>query len=123
MSSQKATFVMKEMNTFPLRVDLVIPPENPIMRGYITVDAVVKSKEEFKVLAEADMDDVEYFAQIVQAVHGLGDANGNPIEGEAAMREVQTGRLSMYYIPAIVSAYFEQYGEARQKNSRKSSRR
>ena len=123
MSETAPTFRMKEIKTFPLKVELAIPPENPVMRGYITVDALIKSKGEFKALAEAELDDTEYFKQIVTAVHGIGDVNGNLLEGEAAMEEVQTGSLSMYYIPAIVSAYFDQYGEARRKNSRTSSRR
>lgn len=123
MSQNGPTFVMKSMDTFSMKVELAIPPENPIMRGFLTVDAYVKSKAEFRELADKELEDGEYFDAIVHAVHGLGDANGNPIEGEDAIREVKEGKLSMYYLPAIVTAYFEQYGEARRKNSKRLPRR
>lgn len=123
MANQSPTFIMKSMPTFPLKVELAIPPERPVMKGFITVDAVVKSKEEIKTLGEQNYEDGEFFDQLIQAVHGLGNDAGAVLEGEDAMKEVKEGKLSMYLVPAIVSAYFEQYGEARRKNSRTSQRR
>lgn len=117
------TFILKEMKTFPLKVELAIPPERPVMRGYITCDALVRSKEEMRSLAEENLEDPEYFDRLIQAVHGISNEAGTALTGEEALEEVKNGRFSMYFLPAIIGAYFEQYGEARQKNLRKSLRR
>lgn len=118
------TFKLKMIETFPLEIELSIPPENPVMRGKIVCDAIIQTKEQVKALGERELEDTEYFDNIIKAVHGLGAYDSDePLEGQAALDEVRNGRFSMYFLPAIIQAYFEQYGEARRKNSKSLRRR
>lgn len=114
-----ATFVLKKIDTFPLRVELAIPPENPVMKGHLTIDCKVKTKGEVRDLQERGLTDSEYFAEVATAVHGLGTDAGDALEGAAAMAEFTEGRYSMYLLQAFITAYFEQYGEARRKNGQR----
>lgn len=123
MATGNPTFVLKSIDTFPLKVELAIPPEKPIMRGHITCDAYIRNKDEIKALADENLEDGEYFDRLIKSVQGLGNDAGTALEGDDAIKEVKEGRFSMYLVPAIVQAYFEQYGEARRKNSRTSQRR
>lgn len=123
MSEQKGTFLMKAMDSFPLKVDLVIPPENPVMKGYITVYYRPKTKSEVKALVDEQREDIDYFTDLVTEVQGLQSAEGVVLEGDAAIEECKTGKLSMWLMAAIIQAYFEQYGEARRKNFNRSQRR
>ena len=111
--------VKKTVSTFKRRIDLAIPPENPQVTGHITVEYKVCSKADVKALSERGLTDEEYFPEIVTAVHGLGDESGNEMTGQAAIDEVLGGHFSMWLVPAVVTAYFEQYNEARSGNSRK----
>lgn len=121
--SGPVSFTLKEIDIFSLKVELAIPPENPKMKGFLNVDFFVKTKDEVKELGEEGLDDSEYFSRLVSSVRGLGGADGEALTGQAALDEVQQGKYSMWMVPAIIQAYFEQYGEARRKNSKGSSRR
>lgn len=121
--SNAPTFLLKEIITFPMTVHLAIPPEDPTMKGSIIVDVAVKSRSEVKEMSEKNVPDEEFFRDIVKGVRGLGDVNGNLLNPEDGVKEVLTGRFSMYMVPAIIKQYYEQYGEARQKNSEKPQKR
>ncbi|HMN33910.1 MAG TPA: hypothetical protein PKE36_00645 [Chiayiivirga sp.] len=73
-------------------------------------------------LALSDSDEGDADAAMVRELYdsfeGLGDDSGD-LNGEAAFEAVLTGPLSAYLTPAVVGAYFEQYGDARLGNSRK----
>jgi hypothetical protein len=122
MSNQQVTLALKTIETFPLKVEIAIPPEKPIIQGTIVADCYIKNREEIKALNEEQLTDSEYFDRIVHGVRGLGNDNG-ALTGDDAMVEVKDGKYSMYLLPAVVGAYFEQYGEARRKNSKTSLRR
>lgn len=114
------SFSLKQkVDTFARKIELAIPPDDPQITGHITVVYKVRSKAEVTELSERGLSDEEYIREIVTSVQGLGDANGNELTGDAAISEVLTGAFSMWLVPAIVAAYFEQYGEARRGNSRK----
>lgn len=109
--SQDVTFIQKEVETFELKIELAIPPEKPQMRGYITVDAIPRTKEEVRALSKEDLSDEDYLRRIAVNIRGLEQT------GDAAFVEVTTGKLSMWILPAIITAFFEQFGEARRKNA------
>lgn len=116
-NNQTASFQIREVDTFEIRIDLAIPPEKPTMRGHIFVDAIPRTKEEVRELSRDELDDEAYLRQLVHGIRGLGDKNGNPISGDDAFAEVATGKLSMWLMNAIIGAYFETFGEARRKNA------
>lgn len=111
--------VKKKVETFSRKIDIAIPPENPMIRGHIDVDYFIRSKPEVKELSELGLSDEEYLPRIAKDIRGLGgDKPEDALAGEAAFTEVLAGPYSMYLVPAIVGAYFDQYGEARRGNSR-----
>lgn len=109
-------------NLIALAVKLRLPTETPgkFLEGTITAKVKVLTKEEIAELAEKGTTDVEYIEHLVSSVEGLGDADGNPLTGEAALVEVKKGQWSAYLQAGIIQAYFEQFGEARVKNSKPS---
>lgn len=111
------TFPIKKVDTIEIKIDLAIPPENPVIKGQIAVDCFLLPKDKVKELLESGLDDADFLPKIAKAIRGLGNESG-PIEGKAAFDEVLTGQYSMYLLPAITQAYFEQFGEARRKNSK-----
>ncbi len=123
--ANKPTFIQKKIETLPLQIHLVIPPEKPVMRGYITVDAVVRNRAALKDLNEQALGDEDYLRAIVTGIHGLSDPKkpDEALEGESAFLEVLNGDNSAYLLNAIAEGYGTQYGEARQKNFRTSRSR
>lgn len=114
----------KAIHTAPLKITIAIPPENPTIRGYFTGHAKVRSKAENTALLERYQDwsedgdsDESLVRELYDGFSGLGDENGQELSGEAAFDAVLSGPLSAYLVPAVVQAYFAQYGEARQGNS------
>lgn len=114
----------KAVTTAPLKITIAIPPENPQVKGYFTGNAKVRSKTENKALLEKYQDwqgegdsDEALVRELYDSFTGLGDDAGNELSGEAAFDAVLRGPLSSYLTPAVVQAYYEQYGEARQGNS------
>jgi len=103
-------------------VKLRLPTDNPATfnEGTIPVGVKLLTKEQLKDLADAELHDTEYLRQILVSVSGLGDEDGHPIEGEAALAQVNTGPWSTYLQNAILQDYWEQYGEVRVKNSKPS---
>lgn len=111
--------------TAPIRISIAIPPENPTVKGHFIGHAKLRSKVENKELLERFQDfdgegdaDTELVRELYERFEGLGDETGELI-GEAAFDAVLKGPLSAYLTPAVVQAYFEQYGEARRGNSGK----
>ncbi len=113
---------LSKVITFSRQVKVRLPTDNPAVfnEGTITVGYRVKSKDEIKDLAARELSDQEYFDECVVSVDGLGDSDGNAISGDAALTETRSGNWSTYLLQAIISDYFEQYGEARVKNSKPS---
>lgn len=121
------TFTIKEVETFPIKVEMAIPPVGkPEMQGVITVRCNIKNKDEVKSLAEEQLSDSDYFDRIVIGIEGMGRKEGDNVRllsSEEAIDEVKNGRYNMYFLNSIITAYFEQFGEARRKNSSSSSKR
>lgn len=120
------TLSIKRIDTLPLRIDIAIPPENPQIKGYFIGHAKVRGKAENKAVVDRALDgeqerepDEALVRELFERFDGLGDENGNELTGEAAFAAVLTGPLSSYLTPAVVQAYFEQYGEARVGNSKR----
>lgn len=109
-------------NTVSMPCKLRLPTENPAVfnEGSINCKVKILSKDEIRALGEAEPTDAEYIERLLVSVEGLGDEDGNPISGEAALAEVRTGQWSTFLQSAIIQAYFEQYGDARVKNSKPS---
>jgi hypothetical protein len=123
MSNQVATFTTKKIDTAPLKITIAIPPENPKIKGYFTGHAILRSKVENKELFDridaGEVEDEQLVRECYESFDGLGNAAGY-CEGEAAFVEILTGPNSAYLTPAVIQAYYEQYGEARQKNFKRS---
>lgn len=120
------SFNLRPIATAPIKITIAIPPENPSMRGHFIGNAKLRSKVENKALLEKYQDydgegdaDEAMVRELYDGFTGLGDAEGNALDGEAAFDAVLRGPLSAYLTPAVVQAYYEQYGEARQGNSAK----
>lgn len=109
-------------NVVALPVKLRLPTETAgkFLEGSITVRVKVLTKEEIAALSEKGTTDAEYIDQLVTSVEGLGDAEDNPLTGDAALAEVKSGLWSAFLQSAIIQAYFDQFGEARVKNSKPS---
>lgn len=113
----------KVVSTAPLKITIAIPPENPTIKGYFIGHAKLRSKAQNKDLLEKFQDyagdgdnDEALVRELYDRFEGLGDEEGNDLTGEAAFDAVLRGPLSAYLTPAVVQAYYEQYGEARQGN-------
>lgn len=113
------TLVISTVDTFKRQVAFAIPPEDPKVEGYLTIEFRALSKRQVQELLDRELDDVEMFGELVHAVHGLGGPNGETLTGQAALDEVTQGQLSMWLVPGIVQDYFEQYGQARRGNSKR----
>ena len=117
--SKAPTLLLKKIETFPMKVEVAIPPENPIMRGHVTVHCKVKTKAEVKDLRERELEDKEYFEEVATGVSGLSAPDSDEaLEGMEAITEFTEGRYSLYLLNAFVEQYFEQYSDARRKNSK-----
>ncbi len=120
-----STFKIVTKATGPIRIDIAIPPEKPEIKGHFIGHAKIRSKADNKALLEkySDWDgegdaDEAMVRELYDSFEGLGDDTGD-LKGEAAFAAVLSGPLSAYLTPAVVGAYFEQYGDARMGNSRK----
>ncbi|MDO5625010.1 MAG: hypothetical protein Q4G71_10000 [Pseudomonadota bacterium] len=116
---------LKKVDTVALPVDIRLPTEKPgeFNTGKITAHVRIRSRDQVRELTERELSDEEVIRELVTAVDGLGDAEGNPVTGDAAIAEVTSGAWSNFLTAAILQAYFDQYGEARVKNSAPSRRR
>ncbi|KAF1692764.1 hypothetical protein CSC62_14110 [Pseudoxanthomonas jiangsuensis] len=114
--------ILTAIDTITRPVTLRLPTQTAgkFQEGTINVQARIKTKDELTELADRGLTDLEYIDSLVVSVDGLGDANGNAITGEAALHEVKHGRWSTYLTTAIIQDYFEQFGDARAKNSKPS---
>jgi len=116
------SFNIKPIDTDEFKIQLAIPPENPTMRGFVTVGAKVRSKNELKEFGEKiQANEFEDDIAILQAMYpggvkGLGSDAG-PVEGDKVWEFLQTSPVGGFIVPALIEAYFDQYQGARQKNS------
>lgn len=116
------TLSIKPVSTDQFKVHVCIPPENPTMRGYLTVEAKVRSKAELKEFGEAITDggfddDIAALREMYTRIDGLGNDAG-PVAGEAVWDFLRNDKVGSYLVPALIEAYFDQYQAARQKNSK-----
>lgn len=109
-------------NTVHLPVELRIPTDQPNVFATGTIQCQVKilAREEIKAIQDNPVEDEEYLRKILVSVAGLGDADGKAIEGDAALEEVFNGSFFAFLQPAIIGAYFDQFGRAHVKNSKPS---
>ena len=113
---------LQKVNAVAMAVKLRLPTDNPAAfnEGTITCKVRILDKEALGDLVDKGASDSEYIDQLLLDVEGLGDENGSAITGEAAIKEVKSGPWSVFLQSAILGAYFEQFGDARVKNSRTS---
>ena len=113
---------LSKTNLVALPVKLRLPTENPATfnEGTITCKVLVLAKEKLTELAEIQATDAEYLDTFLKEVEGLGDDEGQALTGEAALDQVRKGPWSTFLQAAILSSYFEQFGDARVKNSKTS---
>lgn len=118
-----STFKIIAKATAPIRIEIATPCG---AKGHFIGHARIRSKAENKALLdrfqnwdESDGDaDESLIRELYQGFDGIGDENGE-LTGDAAFEAVLRGPLSAYLTPAVVAAYFEQYGDARVGNSGK----
>jgi hypothetical protein len=105
---------LKEATTFELSIKI----DCPVASGSFTADAKVRTKPEFKALLDRvqadELTDEQVVRELVTGFKGL------PCEAGKEFEFVLTGPASAYLIPAVIQAYFEQFGEARTGNSKRS---
>lgn len=113
---------LTKTDTVALPVKLRLPTDNAATfnEGTVTCKVKILSKDRMRELSEKETTDAEYLDLFLVDVDGLGDEDGKPIAGEAALTEVRTGQWSTFLQAGILQAYFEQYGDARVKNSKPS---
>ena len=104
-------------NTVHLPVELRIPTDQPnvFATGSIQCQVKILAREEVKALQDGPIEDEEYLRKILVSVTGLGDSDGKAIEGDAALEEVFNGAFFAFLQPAIIGAYFDQFGRAHVK--------
>jgi hypothetical protein len=115
---------LSKTNLVALPVKLRLPTETPgtFNEGSITCKVVVLPKERLNELADAGTPDAEYIGEVLKSVEGLGDDEGQPMIGDTALTAVTSGPWSTFLQAAILASYFEQFGDARVKNSKPSRR-
>lgn len=123
MNASAPSFIMKSLKTTKMDVQLAIPPEDPIMRGTLRIEVRILSKNEITEAQEDGVKDLEFYDRIVVGIEGLGSPDGQLLGPQEAIKEARNGELSMYFVPAIILSYYEQFGEARRKNSQTSRKR
>lgn len=115
--------VLKKAATVAIRVDIAIPPEDPIIKGFLMCDAVVRGRKELEEL-QGKLESGEYAddaallrnGEIFTAIHGLAVDDSGELEPAAAMKEVLEGQWSVYLTTALLRRYFEHFREAGAKN-------
>lgn len=119
MSNQKVTFKLKTVETVPLKISIVI---GPTIQGSITGHAIVRSKPEIRNFferveaGEFKDNDKAMLQELYKGFDGLENEEGVYCEGDMAFDEILTGKFSSYLTPAVIQAYYDHYGEARQGN-------
>lgn len=119
------SLVLKKIDTVELKVEIAIPPENPVIKGFITCDAVVRSKAEMKALSEK-LEEGEFTSDaelltkgdLYRDIRGLTNTDGKELKTfEDALQEVTEGKYSVYLTTALVRKYFGHTQDAQSKNS------
>ncbi|WP_295937046.1 hypothetical protein [uncultured Xanthomonas sp.] len=113
---------LTKTDTVALPVKLRLPTDNPnaFNEGTITCKVKILAKDRISELTQQETSDVDYLRLILVGVDGLGNEDAVAISGEAALAEVYEGAWSTFLQAGILGAYFEQYGDARVKNSKPS---
>ena len=110
--------ILNKITTFPLTVKI----DCPAAQGEFTARAKIKTKPENKALLDrieaGEMaDDADLVRELFDGFEGL------PCDAGQEFSFVLEGPLSAYLVPALIQAYYEQYGSARVGNSKPRSRR
>jgi hypothetical protein len=116
------TLMVKKVKTAPLKIQLLVPG---VLNGYFTGHAKIRSKPDIKMLSDriengefTENGDELLARELYEGFNGIPDIDsGKELEGEDAWDALLNGPISSYLSPAAVTAYFAQYGEARQGNS------
>jgi hypothetical protein len=120
--------MIKRLESFPLKVDIAIPPENPVIKGFITAYLAPRSKPEMQELQQkledgefSGDDDLLKRGNLFTAIEGLTNTEGRELTTlEDALKEVTEGPLSMYLTSILVRRYFEHFQASPVKNFRPS---
>lgn len=112
------SLVINSITSFPMTVRM----DCPAVKGQFIANAKIKSKPENKaILDRIDSgelaDDADLIRELFEGFEGL------PVEADKAFDYVLNGPISAYLVPALIQAYYEQYGQARVGNSKQRSRR
>ena len=130
-----ASLVLKDLATVPLRVDVAIPPEKPLIEGFIMCHAVIRSKPDMEQLHK-DFEDGKYDEEntpegeekqtllsknmLFTGVDGLAVDGRGELFGDEAFDEATKGKWSMYIATAMVRKYFSHFlNDAAGKNSKR----
>jgi len=109
---------LSKTNTFARALTVRLPTDDPhrFDEAALVIKYRLMPKDELTALAsEGDRVLIE---KAVVEVTGLGDGEGQPISGEAALAEVLDGKWSGHLQGAIIAELFDQFGDVRVKNSR-----
>ena len=107
------SLTVKSITSFDLTVKINCAAAN----GQFIGKAKIKTKPENKALFEKVEageieDDAELIRDLFEGFEGL------PCEKGQEFQYVTEGPISAYLVPALIQAYFQQYAEARQGNSK-----
>lgn len=113
--SIKSALTIIETRTAPLTIAVDCARAKGSFKGF----AVLRTKPENKALLERiDKGEFEDDAAIV---HELFEGfEGLPCDAGKEFEFILEGPASAFLTPAVIQAYYEQYGEAKQKNLRPS---
>lgn len=113
--SNKSSFVFVDQRTTPITITIDCPRAKGSFKGL----AIIRSKPENKALLERiDKGEFEDDAAIVKELYESFE--GLPCDAGKEFECVLEGPASAYLTPAVIQAYYEQYGEGRVKNSKPS---
>lgn len=117
---------LKKVEGISLNVAVRLPTDDPKVfnEGSFTVRLKNIKRGDLEGILERirsdELDDAGLLREHIIEVTGLGDENGDPITGAAALEELLTGSASAYLVPAVVGEFFEHFKDARAKNSKPS---
>lgn len=111
----KSAFQFIEAKTTAITIHIDCPRAKGSFKGL----AMIRSKPENKALLERiDKGEFEDDSAIVRELYE--GFEGLPCEAGEEFRTILEGPASAYLTPAVIQAYYEQYGEGRVKNSKPS---
>lgn len=113
MSKTALALIVAETAALDINIDC------PRAKGSFKGHAILRTKPENKTLLDRiDKGDFPDEAAIVRELYKGFD--GLPCESGQEFEFILEGAASAYLTPAVIQAYYEQYGEGRVKNSKPS---